>query len=127
MTDLAALTYTAEHEWVAVDGDIATIGITDYAAEQLGDVVYVDLPAANATLTAGQVMGEIESTKSVSELYAPVDGEVIALNGEVDADPSLVNQDPYGKGWLVRVRLSGQPLTGLMDRAAYEQLTGGDK
>jgi len=126
MTDLNALKYTAEHEWVAVDGDVATIGITDYAAEQLGDVVYVDLPADNATVTAGQVMGEIESTKSVSELYAPVDGEVIALNGEVDADPSLVNQDPFGAGWLVRVQLSGQPLTGLMDRAAYVALTGGE-
>jgi len=126
MTDLDALKYTAEHEWVAVDGDVATIGITDYAAEQLGDVVYVDLPADNANLTAGQVMGEIESTKSVSELYAPVDGEVIGLNGEVDTDPSLVNQDPFGKGWLVKVQLSGQPLTGLLDRAAYLELTGGE-
>jgi len=126
MTDLNALKYTAEHEWVAIDGDVATIGITDYAAEQLGDVVYVDLPADNAMLTAGQVMGEIESTKSVSELYAPVDGEVIALNGQVDADPSLVNQDPFGAGWLVRVQLSGQPLAGLMDRDAYVALTGGE-
>lgn len=126
MTDLTALKYTAEHEWVAIDGDVATIGITDYAAEQLGDVVYVDLPADNAMLTAGQVMGEIESTKSVSELYAPVDGEVIALNGQVDADPSLVNQDPFGAGWLVRVQLSGQPLAGLMDRDAYVALTGGE-
>ena len=103
MTDLNALAYTSEHEWVAVANGIATIGITDYAAEQLGDIVYVDLPADNATLTSGQVMGELESTKSVSELFAPVDGEVIELNGQVDVDPALVNRDPFGEGWLVRV------------------------
>ncbi|WP_105565426.1 glycine cleavage system protein GcvH [Microbacterium halophytorum] len=125
MTDLSALRYTSEHEWVLIDGDIATVGITDHAVEQLGDIVYVDMPADDATLAAGHVMGEVESTKSVSELYAPVDGQVIELNGAVDADPSLVNRDPFGDGWLIRVRLSGQPLTGLMDRDAYLELTGG--
>ncbi|MGO1411393.1 MULTISPECIES: glycine cleavage system protein GcvH [unclassified Microbacterium] len=127
MTALNALGYTSEHEWVAVADGIATIGITDYAAEQLGDIVYVDLPTDNATLTSGQVMGELESTKSVSELFAPVDGEVIELNGQVDVDPALVNRDPFGDGWLVRVQLFGQPLAGLLDRAAYLRLTGGEE
>ena len=124
MTDLHALAYTAEHEWVAVDGDVATIGVTDYAADQLGDVVYVDLPAPGTAVTAGQVFGEIESTKSVSELYAPVDGEVIEVNADVDADPAAVNADAYA-AWLVRVRVSAPP-AGLLDRDAYVALTGGE-
>ncbi|MBP2437735.1 glycine cleavage system protein GcvH [Microbacterium amylolyticum] len=123
MTDLTALTYTAEHEWIATDGDTVTIGITDHAADQLGDVVYVDLPAVGTTITAGQVFGEIESTKSVSELYAPVTGEVLEINADVDADPSTVNADAFGAGWLVRVRVSAHA-DGLLDRAAYIALTG---
>jgi glycine cleavage system H protein len=122
MTDPAALKYTAEHEWVALEGDIATIGITDYAADQLGDVVYVDLPSVGGTVTAGQVFGEIESTKSVSELYAPVDGEVVEVNADVDADPALVNGDAFG-AWLIRVRVTGEP-AGLLDHDAYVALTG---
>jgi glycine cleavage system H protein len=122
MTDPAALKYTAEHEWVALEGDIATIGITDYAADQLGDVVYVDLPSVGGTITAGQVFGEIESTKSVSELYAPVDGEVVEVNADVDADPALVNGDAFG-AWLIRVRVTGEP-AGLLDHDAYAALTG---
>lgn len=126
MTDLNALSYTAEHEWVLVADGIATFGITDYAADKLGDVVFVDLPAVDADLTAGQVCGEIESTKSVGELYAPVSGRVIEANGQVDADPSLVNADPFGSGWLVRVELGDAVLDGLLDRAAYLELTGGE-
>lgn len=122
MTDLTALKYTAEHEWVALDGDIATVGITDFAADQLGDVVYVDLPAVGTSITAGQVFGEIESTKSVSELFAPVDGEVVEVNADVDADPALVNGDAFA-AWLIRVRVSGEP-AGLMDRDAYVAQTG---
>jgi glycine cleavage system H protein len=122
MTDPAALKYTAEHEWVALEGDVATIGITDYAADQLGDVVYVDLPSVGGTVTAGQVFGEIESTKSVSELYAPVDGEVVEVNADVDADPALVNGDAFG-AWLIRVRVTGEP-AGLLDHDAYVALTG---
>lgn len=122
MTDLTALQYTAEHEWIALDGDTATIGITDFAADQLGDVVYVDLPAVGATVTAGQVFGEIESTKSVSELYAPVDGEVTEVNTGIDADPALVNADAFS-AWLLRVRVTTPP-EGLLDRAAYAALTG---
>ncbi|WP_203138067.1 glycine cleavage system protein GcvH [Microbacterium sp. JZ31] len=124
MTDLNALSYTAEHEWIAVDGDVATIGITDYAADQLGDVVYVDLPSVGTTVTAGQVFGEIESTKSVSELYAPVDGEVVEVNDDVDADPATVNSDAFA-AWLIRVRVTSEP-SGLLDRDAYVALTGGD-
>lgn len=124
MTDLAALKYTAEHEWVALDGEIATVGVTDFAADQLGDVVYVDLPAVGSSVTAGQVFGEIESTKSVSELYAPVDGEVVEVNADVDADPAQVNADAFS-AWLIRVRVAGDP-DGLLDRDAYVALTGGD-
>lgn len=110
MTEPAAdLRYTAEHEWVAVDGDIATVGITAYAAEKLGDVVYVDLPKAGTALAAGTVVGEIESTKSVGELFAPVDGEVVESNQAVLDDPTLVNSDPFGAGWLVKVRFAQLP------------------
>ena len=122
MTDLNALKYTAEHEWVAIDGDVATIGITDYAAEQLGDVVYVDLPADNATITAGQVMGEIESTKSVGELFAPVNGTVVEANDAVVASPELVNSDPFGEGWLIKVEYAELPA--LLSFDEYSKLTG---
>src|SRR5882757_10378094 len=102
----AELSYTQEHEWVAIDGGTATIGITDYATQALGDVVYVSLPQVGAAVTAGEPCGEVESTKSVSDLYAPVDGEVIEANPDIDEDPGLVNTDPYGAGWLLRIRLS---------------------
>lgn len=125
MTDLDALKYTAEHEWIALDGDVATVGITDFAADQLGDIVFVDLPAADAAVTAGQIMGEIESTKSVGELYAPLAGDVVAVNDAVVDDPSLVNSDPYGQGWLVKIRVEAPAGAELLDRAAYTQLTGG--
>lgn len=103
------LQYTAEHEWVRLDGDIATVGITQYAADALGDVVYVELPAVGAALTSGAIVGEVESTKSVGELYAPLDGEVVEANqGVVDA-PETINSDPYGEGWLVKLRVSEPP------------------
>ena len=124
MTDLNALSYTAEHEWIALDGDVATIGITDFAAEKLGDVVYVDLPAVGASVSAGDVCGEIESTKSVGELYAPVDGEVVEANDTVVDEPSLVNSEPFGGGWLIKLRIDPAALTALMDRDAYLALTG---
>ncbi|WP_431795461.1 glycine cleavage system protein GcvH [Microbacterium enclense] len=123
MTDLTALRYTSEHEWIAVDGDVATVGITDFAAEKLGDVVFVDLPAADSAVAAGDVCGEIESTKSVGELYAPLNGTVVAVNDAVVDDPSLVNADPFGDGWLVKIRLDGDLPGDLLDRAAYEDLT----
>jgi glycine cleavage system H protein len=104
-----ALKYTAEHEWVAVDGDVARIGITAYAAEKLGDVVFVELPAVGASVASGRVVGEIESTKSVGELYAPLDGEVVEANQAVVDDPSLVNSDPFGAGWMIAVRFTELP------------------
>ena len=115
--------YTKEHEWLLIDGDVATVGITAYAATQLGDVVYVDLPAAGSTVAAGRVVGEIESTKSVGELFAPVDGEVVERNESVIADPSLVNADPMGDAWLIKVRFSELPA--LLTAAEYEELTRG--
>ncbi|MDM4763357.1 glycine cleavage system protein GcvH [Galbitalea sp. SE-J8] len=121
MADETALKYTPDHEWVAVDGDVATIGITAYAAEKLGDVVYVDLPAVGSSVTAASVVGEIESTKSVGELFAPVDGEVVEANRAVLDDASLVNSSPFDDGWLIRVRFTELP--DLLDHAAYQELT----
>jgi glycine cleavage system H protein len=123
MTDLASLKYTAEHEWIALDGSVATVGITDFAADKLGDVVFVDLPAVDTEVAGGDVCGEIESTKSVGELYAPLSGTVVAVNDAVVDDPSLVNADPFGDGWLVRIRVDASAVEGLLDRAAYEELT----
>lgn len=120
MTDIS---YTKDHEWLTIDGDVATIGITTYAAGKLGDVVYVDLPAAGASVAAGRVVGEIESTKSVGELFAPVDGEVVERNEAVVDDPSLVNSDPMGAAWLVRVRFTELPE--LLTAEQYEELTRG--
>jgi glycine cleavage system H protein len=114
------LAYTAEHEWVAVDGDIARIGITAYAAEKLGDVVFVELPAVGSTVASGRVVGEIESTKSVGELYAPLDGEVVEANQAVVDDPSLVNSDPFGAGWMIAVRFTELPA--LLTADAYAAL-----
>lgn len=120
MTDVR---YTRDHEWVTVDGDTATIGITGYAAEKLGDVVYVDLPAVGTVVAAGRVVGEIESTKSVGELFAPVAGEVTERNETVVADPSLVNADPMGAAWLIKVRVAEMPA--LLSAAEYEELIRG--
>ncbi|MCU1584750.1 MAG: glycine cleavage system protein [Microbacteriaceae bacterium] len=109
MTDQTALRYTAEHEWLLVDGDTATVGITAYAAEKLGDVVFVDLPSVGATVASGKVVGEIESTKSVGELFAPVDGTVTEVNDAVVDSPELVNSDPFGEGWLIKVSFTELP------------------
>ena len=125
MTDLTALKYTAEHEWVALDGDVATVGITSYAADKLGDVVFVELPAVGSSVTAATVVGEIESTKSVGELYAPLTGEIVAVNDAVVDDPSLVNADPFGAGWLVKITVDPASVADLLDRDAYISLTGG--
>ncbi|WP_312677176.1 glycine cleavage system protein GcvH [Microbacterium sp.] len=125
MTDLNSLKYTAEHEWVALSGDVATVGITDYAADKLGDVVYVDLPAVGTSVTAGAVCGEIESTKSVGELYAPLTGEVVEINDAVVDDPASVNGDAFG-AWLVKIQVDPADVAALLDRAAYVALTGGE-
>lgn len=121
------LKYTPEHEWVRVDEGSTTVrvGITDYAQEALGDVVYVSLPELGATLSAGAAFGEVESTKSVSDLYAPVSGTVTARNDTLDATPELINSDPYGDGWIVEIELSGEAdLSGLLDAGAYATLSG---
>ncbi|WP_433586408.1 glycine cleavage system protein GcvH [Microbacterium hydrocarbonoxydans] len=125
MTDLNALKYTDEHEWIASEGDTLTIGITDYAAEKLGDVVFVELPAIGTEITAGSVVGEIESTKSVGELYAPVAGTVVEINDAVVDDPSLVNSEPFEGGWLIKVSAAAGAVDGLLDRDAYVALTEG--
>ncbi|WP_445337222.1 glycine cleavage system protein GcvH [Clavibacter sp. CFBP 8614] len=122
MTDQTSLQYTAEHEWVQVDGDVATVGITAYAADKLGDVVFVELPAVGDELAGGEVVGEIESTKSVGELFAPIDGTVTEVNEEVVASPDLVNSDPFGSGWLVKVRFEQLPT--LLSHDEYVALVG---
>ena len=117
------LLYTSDHEWLRRDEespDEAVIGITDFAQDQLGDVVYLDLPAEGAEVTAGERFGEVESVKTVSDLYAPVTGEVLATNGELEEQPELVNDSPYEEGWLIRVRLGDESqLDGLLDADAY--------
>lgn len=117
----AELQYTAEHEWVAA-GDPVTIGITAHAADALGDVVYLELPEVGSQLAAGSVCGEIESTKSVSELFAPVDGTVVEVNTAAVDDPSVVNADPYGGGWLLKVAPTGSPT--LLSAEEYAALVG---
>jgi glycine cleavage system H protein len=114
--------YTKEHEWVLVEGDVATIGITAYAAEKLGDVVFVDLPKVGTSTTYMKICGEIESTKSVGELYAPLDGEVVEINDVVVSTPETVNTDPFGAGWLIKVRFASLPE--LMTAQEYDALTG---
>lgn len=118
------LHYTKEHEWVRVVGDLATVGITDFAAEQLGDVVFVDLPEVGRTVAQFAAVGVIESVKAVSDLFAPVGGDVVETNAELTTKPELLNSDPYGQGWMLRIRLTDRTaLDGLLDVAAYEALT----
>jgi glycine cleavage system H protein len=117
------LRYTEEHEWARIEGDRATVGITDYAQELLGDIVYVDLPEVGATVEGGSPFGEIESTKSVSDLYSPFTGTVTAVNEELEANPELVNADPYGRGWLVEIEVeAGEPGMSLLDAQGYAAL-----
>ena len=119
--------YSKEHEWVRLVGDVAIVGITDYAQDQLGDVVYVDLPEAGETLTQFEKMGEIESVKAVSELYSPVSGEVTRVNDAVAGKPELVNSDPHGEGWLLEVRLAdASQLDALLSAADYDAFTTGE-
>lgn len=115
--------YTKDHEWIRISGDTAEIGITDYAQQQLGDVVYVDLPDPGKTISAGESFGSIESVKAVSELYAPISGEVLEVNGSLKDRPEVVNKDPHGT-WMIRVRVSDASDTkGLLDSGAYDELT----
>jgi glycine cleavage system H protein len=125
MTVPEELHYTPEHEWVAITGSTASVGITDHAQNALGDVVYVSVPAPGSKVTAGEPCGEVESTKSVSDLYSPVDGEVTEVNPEIEENPGLINSDPYGAGWLFKVALpasDGELPAGLLSAAEYEDL-----
>jgi len=118
------LRYTKDHEWVRVEGDTATIGVTAFAANQLGDVVFVDLPVVGRKVDQFATFGVVESVKAVSDLYAPVSGEVVAVNGDLGSKPELVNSDPFGGGWMIRVKVGDAAQLGeLLDAAGYEKLT----
>ncbi|MBV9828593.1 MAG: glycine cleavage system protein GcvH [Alphaproteobacteria bacterium] len=118
---MSSLRFTKDHEWVRQDGDTVTIGITDYAQEQMGDVVYVELPEVGRTVEQGKEAAVVESAKAASEVYAPVSGEVVAVNDALSGDPAQVNADAMGEGWFVKIRLSDpKQLDGLMDEAAYQ-------
>ena len=120
--------YTKQHEWVDVKGGVASIGITDYAQQELGDVVFVELPKVGSQLTAGKSFGTVESVKAVSEIYAPVSGEVTEANEELHNTPEKINSDPHGTAWLVKVKLSNaSEVSGLMDAAAYEAFIASEK
>ncbi len=117
--------FTDEHEWLTRDGDVATVGITEHASTQLGDLVFVDLPKVGRKLAKGQAAAVVESVKAASDVFAPLDGEVVEINDAIVADPSLVNSDPLGQGWLYRMRLAnGADFDALMDEAAYAALVG---
>ena len=122
----AELRYSKDHEWVRQDGGTVTIGITEFAQDSLGDVVFVELPAQGTTVAAGESFTEVESTKSVSDIYAPVSGELVGANDALDDQPELLNNDPYGEGWICSIRMSDPAqLDGLLDAAAYRTLTEG--
>ena len=121
MSDPRQLKYSREHEWIAVAGEVGTIGITDFAQQELGDIVFVELPAPGAAVEAGKEMGTVESVKAVSEIYSPVSGTIEATNEELSSKPELINQDPYDKGWMVRVRMSEPAqVETLMDESSYQ-------
>ncbi len=121
------LKYTREHEYVREDGDVVVIGITDYAQGELGDIVFLELPEPGATFEAGDTFGTIEAVKAVSDLYAPIGGEIVEVNTALDNDPAAVNTDPYGDGWMIKMRpADSSALDRLMDAAAYEGLVNGE-
>lgn len=119
------LYYSEEHEWVRVEGDVAIVGITDFAQDQLGDIVYVDLPAEGDEVVAGTTVGELESTKSVSDVFSPVSGEILARNDALEGAPEVINSDPYGEGWLFKVRIAEDPTEALLTPEAYAAITAG--
>ena len=115
--------YTSEHEWIRVEGDEAYVGITDYAQSELGEIVFVDVPTLGETVGQGEVFGSIEAVKTVSDLNMPVTGEVLEINGALDAQPELVNNDPYGEGWIIKISVKDPAeLASLMDSAAYQAI-----
>jgi glycine cleavage system H protein len=121
------LRYDKEHEWVRVEGDVAVVGISDFAQDQLGEIVYIDLPAVGDTVNVGETFGEVESVKSVSELFSPVSGEIVKVNGDLGGAPEAINEDPYGAGWMIEVRLAdASELDGLMSSDDYQAFTDSD-
>lgn len=117
----ADLKYTKEHEWVKIEGDVATIGITDFAQGELGDIVYVEVETEGESLAINEVFGTIEAVKTVSDLFIPIAGEVVEFNGELEGNPELINNDPFGKGWIIKVKMDdASEVDALMDAAAYE-------
>jgi glycine cleavage system H protein len=119
------LRYTKDHEWIKVEGDEATIGITDFAQHELGDIVYVEIETTGQQLNAGDIFGTVEAVKTVSDLYLPVSGTITEVNPQLNSNPELVNTDPYGKGWMVKMKLANTSDTeSLMDTQAYQQLVG---
>lgn len=121
----AELKYTKDHEWVRIDGDIAIVGITDFAQSELGDIVFVEIETEGETLEEHTVFGTVEAVKTVSDLFMPVSGTVLEVNPGLEANPAAVNEDPYGEGWMIKVKLNaGADLSSLLDAAAYEALVG---
>jgi len=125
MKILAELKYTKDHEWVRVEGEQAYIGITDFAQHELGDIVFVDVTSEGSTFDREEVFGSIEAVKAVSDMYMPVSGEILEFNEKLETEPVLINNDPYGEGWIIKVQLSNlSELSDLLDAAHYEQLLG---
>lgn len=118
------LKYTKDHEWVKIEGDIATIGITEFAQKELGDIVYVEVETVGETIEAGEVFGSVEAVKTVSDLFMPLTGEIIEFNEELDSAPELVNDSPYESGWMIKVRISDESAIDLLDAAQYTELVG---
>lgn len=118
------LLYSKDHEWISIDGDIATVGITDFAQNELGDIVYIDVDTLDETLDQDEVLGSIEAVKTVSDLFLPITGEVTGVNESLEDEPELVNNDPYGNGWIVKVKISNNNTDHLLDAKAYKELIG---
>lgn len=120
------LKYTKDHEWISIEGDIATVGITDFAQGELGDIVYVEVETVDETLKAEEVFGTVEAVKTVSDLFLPLSGEIIAFNDSLESDPEKVNEDPYGAGWMIKIKIANiDEVAQLLDDAAYKELIGG--
>jgi glycine cleavage system H protein len=118
------LKYTKDHEWIRIEGDTAYVGITDFAQKELGDIVYLDIPTVGESLKAGDVFGTVEAVKTVSDLFLPVGGEILEFNKELDSSPDLVNKDPYGKGWIVKIRITNDSEGNLIGAEEYKKLIG---
>jgi len=121
----AHLKYTKDHEWINIDGDIATVGITDFAQGELGDIVYVEVETLDETMDADEVFGTVEAVKTVSDLFLPLSGEIVEFNDSLESDPEKVNNDPYGDGWMIKIRMSNpDEIDNLLDDAAYKEIIG---